>query len=143
VEGLLEEQKKLERRVTELLRQGAGSGEQTSVISLGDVELHVADSDLESREQIAIVADAFRANHSRAISVLFTQGERPGIHVAVTDDLIARGIQAGKIAGAIAALSGGKGGGRPHFASAGAGDPAKFAQARAQAPEIVRGLLPS
>ncbi|HEY6807535.1 MAG TPA: alanine--tRNA ligase, partial [Gemmatimonadales bacterium] len=143
VEGLLEEQKKLEKRVTELLKRGEGKGDGGSVISLGDVELHVADSDLENRDQIAVVADAFRANHSRAISVLFTQGERPGIHVAVTDDLIARGVQAGKIAGAIAAVSGGKGGGRPHFASAGAGDPAKLALARTRAPEIIRGLLPS
>ena len=85
--------------------------------------------------------DAFRTSHKRAISVLFTNGERPGIHVAVTDDLVAQGVKAGEIAGAIAAVSGGKGGGRPHFASAGAGDPARLAEARAQAPAIVKRLL--
>ncbi len=85
--------------------------------------------------------DAFRANHARAISVLFTNGEHSGIHVAVTDDLVSQGAKAGEIANAIAAVSGGRGGGRPHFASAGAGDPAKLGEARAAAPGIVRRLL--
>jgi alanyl-tRNA synthetase len=61
--------------------------------------------------------------------------------VAVTDDLVARGVKAGAIASAIAAVSGGKGGGRPQFASAGAGNVAKLAQARAETPAIVKRLL--
>ena len=94
-----------------------------------------------THHQLALVMDAFRQGRSKAISVLFTRGERPGIHVAVTDDLVAKGVQAGKLAGEIAALSGGKGGGRPHFASAGAGDPARLDAARAGAPEIVKRAL--
>ena len=108
---------------------------------IGDVELHVADSDLEDRNQVGMVMDAFRANNKSAISVLFTSGDRPGIHVAVTDDLIARGIQSGEIAKAFAASTGGKGGGRPHFASAGVGDPALLANARAQAGSIVKSVV--
>jgi alanyl-tRNA synthetase len=141
IEALLEERKKLEHRVQEMLKTGAGSRESGVVIPIGEVELHVGDSDLEDRDQIALVMDAFRQGRSKAISVLFTRGERPGIHVAVTDDLVAKGVQAGKLAGAIAALSGGKGGGRPTFASAGAGDPARLDAARAGAPEVVRGAL--
>jgi len=141
IEQLIEENRKLERRVEELLKQGAGSGERGAVEKIGDVELHIAESDLEDREQIGLVMDAFRASHKRAISVLFTNGERAGVHVGVTDDLVQQGVKAGEIASAIAALSGGKGGGRPHFASAGAGDPAKLRDARAQVPAIVTRLL--
>src|SRR6266542_6897941 len=142
IEALLAENKKLESRVQELLRSG-GQRVTGDVQRIGDVELHAADSDLEDRDQIGLLMDAFRAGHKRAISVLFTNGggERPGIHVAVTDDLVAQGVKAGEIANAIAALTGGKGGGRPHFASAGAGDPAKLAEARAQTPAIVTRLL--
>jgi alanyl-tRNA synthetase len=140
VEQLVEEHRKLERRVAELLKAG-GAPPAGAVERIGDVELHIAESDLEDRDQIALVMDAFRASHRRAISVLFTNGERPGIHVAVTDDLVAQGVQAGEIASAIAAVSGGRGGGRPHFASAGAGDRTKLALARAEAPAIVRRLL--
>src|SRR6266566_3410180 len=141
IEQLLEENRKLEKRMQELLKQGAGSREQGAVEQIGDIALYIDQSDLDDRDQIGLVMDAFRTSHKRAISVLFTNGERPGIHVAVTDDLVAQGVKAGEIAGAIAAVSGGKGGGRPHFASAGAGDPARLAEARAQAPAIVKRLL--
>jgi alanyl-tRNA synthetase len=143
IEALLEENKKLERRMQDLLRKGSGAGGENggAVERIGDVELHLADSDLEDRTQIGLLMDAFRSRHKQAVSVLFTRGDRAGIHVAVTDDLVGRGIKAGDIANAIAAVSGGKGGGRRHFASAGAGDVAKLPLARARAAEIVRGIL--
>ena len=147
IEALVDENRKLEKRVQELLKAGAGAGggggirEAGSVERIGDVELHLSESSIDDRQQIALLMDAFRANHARAISVLFTNGEHFGIHVAVTDDLVSQGAKAGEIANAIAAVSGGRGGGRPHFASAGAGDPAKLGEARAAAPGIVRRLL--
>ena len=137
IEAMLEENRKLEKRVAELLK-GAGSGEQGAVEKIGDVELHVSESDLDDRNQIAVLMDGFRAKHKRAISVLFTKGARAGIHVAVTDDLVSKGVKAGDIVNAIAQATGGKGGGRPHFASAGVGDPAKLGEARARTAEIVR-----
>jgi alanyl-tRNA synthetase len=139
VETMLEENRKLERRVEELLK--GGGGDSGAVERIGDVELHLAQNDLEDRAQIALLMDAFRERHRRAISILFTTGERGGIHVAVTDDLITQGVKAGEIANAIAAVSGGKGGGRPHFASAGAGDISKLPLARSRTPEIVKGIL--
>jgi alanyl-tRNA synthetase len=41
----------------------------------------------------------------------------------------------------IAAVSGGRGGGRPHFASAGAGDPDRLDEARSAAPHLVAEWL--
>jgi len=141
IEALLEENRKLEKRVEDLLRKGTGSAEQGAVERVGEIELHLLESDLEDRNQIGLTMDAFREKHRKAIQVLFTRGERPGVHVAVTEDLVASGVKAGEIANAIASVSGGKGGGRPHFASAGAGDPAKLGLARERAPGIVRELL--
>ena len=143
IEAMLEENRKLERRVEELLKEGAGSQEAGKVEKIGDVELHVSESRLEDRGQIAALMDGFRAKHKGAISVLFTTGDRAGIHVAVTDDLVSKGIKAGDIANAIASTTGGKGGGRPHFASAGVGDATKLGEARARTPEIVRELASS
>jgi len=141
IEALLEENKKLEKRMEELLRRGSGTGDEGSVERIGAVELHLKESDLEDRNQIGLMMDSFRDKHRNAIQVLFTKGERPGVHVAVTEDLVASGVKAGEIANSIAAVSGGKGGGRPHFASAGAGDPAKMGLARERAPDIIRELL--
>jgi alanyl-tRNA synthetase len=141
IETMLEENRRLEKRVAELLK--AGTRETGDVQRVGDVELHVSESDLDDRGQIAAIMDGFRAKHTRAISVLFTTGQRAGIHVAVTDDLVSQGVKAGEIANAIASTTGGKGGGRPHFASAGVGDPAKLGEARARTPGIVRDFAPS
>ena len=143
IEAMLEENRKLERQVQELLKSGGGKRETGNVERIGDVELHMDESELDDRAQIAATMDGFRAKHKRAISVLFTKGERAGIHVAVTDDLVSKGIKAGDIANAIASTTGGKGGGRPHFASAGVGDATKLGEARARTPEIVRELASS
>ncbi len=140
IEAMLEENRKLERQVQELLKSGGGKRETGNVERIGDVELHIDESELDDRGQIAAIMDGFRAQHKRAISVLFTKGERAGIHVAVTDDLVSKGVKAGEIANAIASTTGGKGGGRPHFASAGVGDVTKLGEARARTPEIVRDL---
>jgi len=143
IESMLEENRKLEKRVADLLREGGGGGGAQNTVRgaierIGDVELHIAETDLDDRAQIAAAMDGFRAKHKQAISVLFTRGERAGIHVAVTDDLVSKGVKAGDIANAIASTTGGKGGGRPHFASAGVGDLAKLGEARARTLEIVR-----
>jgi len=56
---------------------------------------------------------------------------------------VARGIVAPDLANRLAALSGGKGGGRPHFASAGAGDPSKLGEVERRAADVVREVLES
>src|SRR5881296_3799260 len=59
IEQLVEENRKLEKRVGELLKAGGGGkGEGGRVERIGDVELHLADSDLEDRDQIGLVMDA-------------------------------------------------------------------------------------
>ena len=52
-------------------------------------------------------------------------------------DLVKAGKKAGDLVNRLAAISGGKGGGRPGFASAGAGDPAKLGAVREAAPGII------
>jgi alanyl-tRNA synthetase len=59
----------------------------------------------------------------------------------VTDDLIGRGVRADQVVRRIAEITGGSGGGRPHMAQGGVGDPGKVAEALAQAPDIVRALI--
>ncbi len=142
IEALLDEKKRLEKQVEELLR--SGSAVQTEALTehrIAEFLVLVGDAPVEDREQIGVLVDAFRDKHRNAILVLFVGGGRPGIHVAVTDDLISRGIRAGEVVNRIAAVSGGRGGGRPHFASAGAGDPSKLDLARQETPKIVGEML--
>ncbi|HEY6223959.1 MAG TPA: alanine--tRNA ligase, partial [Gemmatimonadales bacterium] len=143
IETLLEENRKLEKRVEELLRSGGAAEGKDAVEQIGDVTLFIADSDLEDRAQIALTMDAFRENHRRAVRVLFSGGPRPGIHVAVTEDLVTQGVKAGDIARELAASTDAKGGGKPHFASGGVGDAVRLPATRAATPAIVKRFLPA
>ncbi len=140
VEQLLEDRQRLEARLAEALRSGGGAptGERTQVQG---VDLTVADTATDDRAELGRIADQFREGARNGVLVLFSTGGRGGIHVTLTDDLVAEGRKAGDLVNRIAALSGGKGGGRPHFASAGVGDPGKLGAARAATPGLVADWL--
>jgi alanyl-tRNA synthetase len=140
-EQLLEEKSKLETRLAEALKGssgGAASGEQYEVKG---VSVTVGETALESRDEVAAVADSFRGGKSGALLVLFSGAGRGAVHVAVTDDLVKAGRKAGDLVSRIAAVGGGKGGGRPQFASAGIGDTGKLPAARAAVPSLVAEWL--
>jgi alanyl-tRNA synthetase len=142
IESLLEEKGRLEKQVEELLKTGSGErGAGAETHEVGGVTLVIDESPVSERSQIGLLIDNFRDNNKKAIEVLFTAGDRPGVHVAVTDDLISQGVMAGELARRLAAVSGGKGGGRPHFASGGIGDTSKVSETRTKTPEIVAELL--
>ncbi|HEX4560576.1 MAG TPA: alanine--tRNA ligase, partial [Gemmatimonadales bacterium] len=65
IEALIEENRKQKRQIEDWLSKGSGSLEAASVTVIGDVELTLGDSDLEDRDQIALVMDAFRQGRSR------------------------------------------------------------------------------
>jgi alanyl-tRNA synthetase len=140
IEQLVEERQRLEARLTEALRTGGGAV-QGEVSRLGDIELTVGDTSSEDRAELGRMADAFREGRSHGVLVLFSTAGRGSIHVTLTDDLVRSGRKAGDLVNRIAALSGGKGGGRPHFASAGAGDPGRLPAARAATPDLVADWL--
>jgi alanyl-tRNA synthetase len=59
----------------------------------------------------------------------------------VTDDMITRGVRADVVIREVAALAGGRGGGKPHMAQAGVGEPERIPGALAKVVEIVRPML--
>jgi alanyl-tRNA synthetase len=141
VEQLLEERERLETRLAETLRAGSGPGLQGEVSRVDGVELTIAQTDSENRTELGQIADSFRQGRRNAVLVLFSSAGRGAIHVTLTDDLVSSGRNAGDLVNRIAALSGGKGGGRPHFASAGAGDAGRLPTARAATPALVTAWL--
>jgi alanyl-tRNA synthetase len=140
LEQLLEERQRLETRLQEALRTGgaAVSGDRTTV---DGVDLTIAETTSDDRSEVGRISDQFREGKRNGVLVLFSTGGRGGIHVTLTDDLVRAGRNAGDLVNRIAALSGGRGGGRPHFASAGAGDVSKLPQARAATRELVSAWL--
>jgi alanyl-tRNA synthetase len=141
VEQLLEERHRLEARLAEVVRSGGGSALRGEVSNVGGIELTIADTTTDDRAELGRLADSFREGRRNAILVLFSSGGRGSIHVTLTEDLVSAGRKAADLVNRIAALSGGKGGGRPSFASAGAGDPARLGAARAATPKLVSAWL--
>jgi alanyl-tRNA synthetase len=140
IEQLVEERGRLEQRIAEALAQGGGASEDETV-QLDGVKLVLASTASESRDEVGQIADNFRETHKDGVLVLFGTGGRGAVHVALTDDLVAQGFKAGDLVNRIAALSGGKGGGRPQFASAGAGDPERLGEVRQAVPQLVSSWL--
>jgi alanyl-tRNA synthetase len=140
IEQLLLEREKLEGRVREMVEQGGnhGSGQELQVAG---VTVTVTDTAAEDRDEVGRVADKFRAGKTNAALVLFGTAGRGAIHVALTEDLVQRGLKAGDLVNRIAAVSGGKGGGRPAFASGSAGDAARLPAAREATPRLIEEWL--
>ncbi|MQC24620.1 MAG: hypothetical protein DWG81_01575, partial [Chloroflexi bacterium] len=65
----------------------------------------------------------------------------PGLVVAVTQDLVDRGLNAGKMINTVAAIVGGRGGGKPTLAQAGGKDATQLDAALASAASLVRDFL--
>ena len=149
VAALLEERRALERRIDEAMRGGGdqlqallqraeaigGNGTRlvTSVVRAGDVK------------ELQALGDAVREKLGSGVGVLgasFEDGKNT-LLVVVTDDLRARGVSAGDLIKEMATAAGGRGGGKPHMAQAGIPDAARFSDAFARAPELVRGAIGS
>ena len=86
--------------------------------------------------------DRFRSSNPSGVAVLATtQNGQPIIVAAVTEDLVARGLHAGKLVKSVAEVVGGGGGGKPTLAQAGGKDASKLPEALAQVPAWVQAHL--
>jgi alanyl-tRNA synthetase len=141
LEQLVEERQRLETRLQEALRSGGGAGVTGDRTTVDGVDVTIAETSSDDRAEVGRISDQFREGKRNGVLVLFSTGGRGGIHVALTDDLVRAGRNAGDLVNRIAALSGGRGGGRPHFASAGAGDASKLPEARAATRDLVSAWL--
>ncbi len=142
VEQILEERAKLEARLAGMLESGAsGTVSDEAAFEINGVALTVGQTLSEDRDEVGTLADRFRQGRRNGVLILFSSAGRGAVHAAVTDDLVAQGRKAGDLVNRIAAVSGGRGGGRPVFASAGAGDVSKIPAAREATPAIVESWL--
>jgi alanyl-tRNA synthetase len=137
----MEERQKLETRLEDALRSGGAEAGDSEVVQVDGVQLTMAETATEDRAELGQIADRFREGKRNAVLVLFGTTGRGAIHVTLSEDLVSAGRKAGELVNRIAAVSGGKGGGRPHFASAGAGDVARLREARQATPALVAAWL--
>jgi alanyl-tRNA synthetase len=113
-----------------------------TVQTVGGVPVLSAQVKVVTVDAMREMTDWFRARVGSGVVVLGAAIEgRPQIVAAVTDDLTGRGLHAGKLAGAVAKVVGGGGGGKPTLAQAGGRDPKRLAEALALVPRLVGETL--
>ncbi len=147
VQALLDERRALEKRVEEVLRGGGDQmvqwlAEAQALNGNGArfVGRVVPAADLK---ELQTLGDALREQLGSGVGVLaatFADGKTTMLAVA-TDDLVRRGVNAGALVKELAALAGGRGGGKPHMAQAGIPDASRVDHALRQAPVIARALI--
>ncbi|MCL2659868.1 MAG: alanine--tRNA ligase [Acidobacteriaceae bacterium] len=139
-----EEMKRLRRELDQLRMKSASASTAdaaSSAVEVKGIKVLSQRVDGLDKGQMRTLIDTLRAKLGSGVVVLGAAADgKVSLIVGVTKDLTPR-IQAGKVVGQLAALVGGKGGGRPDLAEAGGSDAAALDETLARASSVIDGLL--
>jgi alanyl-tRNA synthetase len=143
VGGLAQRIRSLERDLSDLRMKLVAGSEADRPVEVDGVKVVAREVPAAPTNEVRSMADVVRAKLGSGVVVLgLKDGDKVSFVAAVSPDLSSR-VHAGRLAAGIAALVGGKGGGRADFAQAGGRMPEKLAEALAEVPELVREALES
>ncbi len=144
---LLQEKEELEKLLVGL-RKGGGAGEEvlaeeTLECPSGPIQYRGVRLKARSADDVRDWGDGYRAGGARRVGVVAADlpDGKAILFAFVSDGLIREGIRADTIIKEVARRVDGKGGGRPHMAQAGVGDPSELEEALRAGSEIVRGMI--
>ncbi|HSU18008.1 alanine--tRNA ligase [Longimicrobium sp.] len=144
LQQVLAQGRELQKQLEKARTQGGGDAIATLIEgarSVDGTKVIATPVDAESADDLRALGDGVRERLGSGVAVLASGGERPMMLAVVTDDMITRGVRADAVIREVAALAGGKGGGKPHMAQAGIGDPSRVPEALGKVGEIVGRLL--
>ncbi len=146
VNELLEEKKKLEKEIAELLLKEKLGGIDSIISSKETVEgidLYKGKVEASNMDELKSMGDELRNKIKSGIGLMIAEVEdKVQMVCVVSDDLIKeKNLSAGKIVGDTAKILGGGGGGRPHLATAGGKDASKIDEALSSLSSIISKYL--
>ena len=113
-----------------------------TAVAVGAVRLMTAYMPNMAADIARGMIDRIKEQNADAVIVLaITSGGKLNFLAGAGKDAVASGAHAGKLVGAVAAVTGGKGGGRPDNAMAGGADEAKIDEALSTASGVLGGML--
>ncbi len=113
-----------------------------SAVDVNGIKVAYAKLNDTTTKTARAICDGLRDSQNSFVAVLVAiDGEKATLQVACSDDAVKAGAHAGKIVGEIAAVTGGKGGGKPQSATAGVGDTALIDDCLSKTVEIVSKYL--
>jgi len=139
-----DEMKKLRRELDAMrMKQASAAAGDAHAREVKGVKLLVQRVDGLDRGPMRDLVDQMRGKLGSGVVVLGAASPdgKVALIVGVTKDLTGK-VQAGKVVGQLAALVGGKGGGRPDLAEAGGSDVGSLDSALGRASEVVAALIP-
>ena len=143
-EALVAENKALAKELSDMKAAAAAAKANSlfdNAVDLGGVRVMTAKV-AGGADALRSMCDTVREKAADAVAVLVSvDGEKMSLAVTVAKDAQAHGLKAGALVKDIAAIAGGKGGGKPDFAMAGLKDASKIDEALAAAAEIVKANL--
>ena len=130
------------KKELEEFKKAAMGGEVDEMVKsakkIGDIRLVTKEFKDYNINDLRNLSDDIKADHSGIVMVFATvNGSKVTFLVSVTDDLLDKGVHAGKMIKEIAAACGGGGGGKADMAQAGAKDPSKISDAFQVAEELL------
>ncbi|WP_174880805.1 alanine--tRNA ligase, partial [Metabacillus niabensis] len=145
IEGLLSDYRELQRE-NESLTAKLGNLEANSIVdkatTINGVTVLSTIVHAKDMNSLRGMMDDLKSKLQSAIVVLgATEDGKVNLVAGVTKDLVDKGYHAGKLIKEVAEKCGGKGGGRPEMAQAGAKNPEKLAEALKYVEEWVQSVL--
>jgi alanyl-tRNA synthetase len=137
-----EEMKRLRRELDAArMKSASAAAGEAAAVDVKGIKLLVQRVDGLERGPMRDLVDQMRSKLGSGVVVLGAASDgKVALIVGVTKDLTGK-VQAGKVVGQLAALVGGKGGGRPDLAEAGGSDVGALDAALGKAAEVVAGLV--
>ena len=142
LETLLTDQRRQQKEIERLRRKLARAQFESLLAEMEVVNgaaVLAAQVDVADMDGLREMADWFRDKVPSGVAALAAvKDDKPILLVAVTKDLIAKGVKAGDLVREMAQIVGGGGGGRPDLAQAGGKDVSKIGEALAAVKERIR-----
>jgi alanyl-tRNA synthetase len=144
--AVLDERRTLEKKLDEAMKSGGSTGLQQLIdgaVKVDGVTVVAAAVQAMDMKSLQAMGDALREKIGSGVAILsasFDDGKNSLLGI-VTDDLREKGLRADTIIRDVAAIAGGRGGGKPHMAQAGVPDAAKLPDALAAVPGVVQQHL--
>ena len=113
-----------------------------SAVDVNGVMLVAARAEGMNVDMARTLVDDIKTKHENAVVVLAVEADgKLNFLAGAGKDAVAKGAHAGKLVGAVAAVTGGKGGGRPDNAMAGGRDASQIDAALASAKATLEGMI--
>ncbi|MBQ3708529.1 MAG: alanine--tRNA ligase [Clostridia bacterium] len=135
-----------QKKEIEALNQKIAASRADSLLAgavpVKSARLVAADLGEAGMDSARALCDTFKDKYADIVVVLAVKnGERLNFVGAAGADAVKAGAHAGKLLGAVSAITGGKGGGRPDSATSGGKDPSKVPEALAAAADLLAGMM--